>query len=278
MRVSIGNDSCEIAFGTGFILESLSAEPLVYNTEFPARPRENRIPERRRISIEGYIVTFGGTEAARREEMRMRRRLLASISTPDSSFFIRIDDKCASLCDGELVFLRRAPFSGDEREHFTLRAVIKSGYFYGEDITLHPMRNVTGNYFPVSLGENGFVLGQYTGSSVIKVRNDGDVPVGFTAELIPETDTAMLCIKNHTTGKLIMSLRSFSAGDVIYISTHRDDLYMRARRHGKDVNLAGLVTDDSELFLLPRGESVIEVGINEPYTGSLTYREAYTTF
>lgn len=278
MRVSIGNESCEIVFGAGFILESLSAEPLVLGTEYPARPRENRIPERRRISMEGYIVALGGTEAERREEMRMRRRLLASLSAPDGGFFIRIDDKYASLCDGELVFLRSAPFSGDEREHFTLRAVIESGYFYGEEITLSPTRGVAGTHLPASLGEGGLVLGQYTGGSVIRVRNGGDVPVGFTAELIPEADTAMLSIKNHTTGKQIVSLRSFSAGDVIRLSTHRDELYMRARRGGKDVNLAGLVTDDSELFLLPRGESIIELGINEPYTGSLTYREAYTTF
>lgn len=277
MRVSVGNSAVELHFGRGMILSSLEAEPLTFDGKYPAREVWERESNPRLIKLEGYMISSAEAAEDRRREMEQRRRALAGITSPAGTFFIKIDGRRANLSDARLVFKRYAPFSGDEAEHFTLTAVIDGGYFFGDRVTKFPEQTVAGFHFPVS-GAERFTLGEYGSTCAITVKNGGDVPVGFTAELSPESAVTFFTLTDTSTGKFIRLRRSFTSGDVIRISTVKDSLHLRLTRGGKDYNLSGYADGESELFLLPVGETLITVGDGAPFSGTLSYTEAYTTF
>ncbi len=277
MRVSVGNSNLELYFGRGMILSSLEAEPLTFDGKYPARDVWEREPNPRLIKLEGYMISSASSAEDRRAEIERRRRALAGITSPAGTFFIKIDGRRADLSDARLVFKRYAPFSGDEAEHFTLTAVIDGGYFFGDRVTKFPEQTVNGFHFPLS-GEATFTLGEYGSTCCISVLNGGDIPVGFTAELSPESTVPSFTLTDTSTGKRIKIAHSFGSGDVIRISTVKDSLSLRLTRGGKDYNLSGYADGDSEMFLLPVGETVITVGDGAPFSGTLSYTEAYTSF
>ena len=278
MRASIGNDKCEIFFGRGIILEGLEADPVVYGGEFPGRSREGRPPEIRHIAAEGYILSRGCSVEKRRHEIGSRCRALAAVTSPQESFFLKIGDRYADCTDGELSFKRKAPFSGDEAEHFTLRAVIKGGFFHGSTITVPAERKASGFHFPISFTDDSFAFGSYENKSYIQVNNRGDTSVGFTAELCPQTAISSFRLENLKTGKYIACTYDFAAGDVIKISTLLDNLQFKAEAGGSEINLTGYADTGSEFFTLSLGESRLVLEDGAAYTGSLSFRESYISF
>lgn len=276
MRVSIAGDSAELAFGRGMILERIRADALSYGDDFPGRARDELIPEIRRITLEGYLIATGGGAEQRRQETELRRRMLASVTAPGNSFRIRVGDRIAECSAGELVFDRCAPFSGDEAEHFTLRAVIDGGFFRGETVTAVPKLSSSGLTFPL-WAESGITVGEYGSTTVIRVKNGGDVPAGFTAELRPATTVYSFRLEDSVTGKFLSCPHGFGSGDLIRISTLRDSLYFNVLRGGVSVNLTGYTEEGSELFLLPVGETVLTLG-DVSFSGSLSFRESFVTF
>lgn len=278
MRASIGNNKCEIFFGRGIILESLEADPVVYGGEFPGRSREGKSPEIRHIAAEGYILSSGCSAEKRRREIESRRRALSSVTSPQGSFFLKIGDRYADCTDGELSFKRKAPFSGDEAEHFTIRAVIKGGFFHGGTVTVPAERKASGFYFPLSLTDDSFVFGSYEDKSFVQVNNRGDMAVGFNAELCPQTAISSFRLENPETGKYIACTYDFAAGDVIKISTLLDSLQFKAETGGSEINLTGYADAGSEFFTLSPGESRMILNGGAAYTGSLSFKESYISF
>ena len=278
MRVSVGNSECELFFGKGLVLVSLEAEPLVYGGDYPLKSRDNKFPKTRRIRLEGYICAGEVRQDDRCREVELRRVLLSRITSPGKDFFIRIGDRFADATAGELVLKRHTPFSGEETEHFTLTAVIRGGYFRSAMRTVKPRERIIGGLSLPFSTEGATAFGTCDGTSVIGVRNRGDVPVGFVAEFSPQGTVTSFSLRDTSTGKYISCSHSFGTGDVIRISTIRDDLRFSVLRGGKEINLTGYADAGSELFLLSYGDTVLEIGNGAKFTGNLSYREAFVTF
>jgi hypothetical protein len=136
---------------------------------------------------------------------------------------------------------------------------------------------IGGVTFPFS-ATGAAVFGTYNGASVIGVRNRGDVAAGFVAELSPDRTVTSFTLRDSSSGKHISCNHSFGEGDVIRISTVRDDLRFSVVRGGREINLTGFADAGSELFLLPYGDTVLEVGNGARFTGTLSFRESFVTF
>ena len=275
--VSVEKSGQKIIFGRGVILSSLKADPLTYSGDYPALAKEDRTPELRRITLEGYIVSSAATEAERIREIENRRRRLSRITAASESFLIRIGDKYADCSDGELTFDREAPFSGDAAERFRLRAVIDGGFFKKSNKKALAEKLRSGMYFPVSVGED-FTVGKYGGGYAVQTDNGGDVSVGFTAQFVLTGSASSFSLVNGVSGRRISCRYSFLSGDKVLISTKRDELYFVLERGGERINLTGYADEDSELYLLPPKPCELRVEGCSLYSGSVTYNEAFVTF
>ena len=275
--VSVEKSGRKIIFGRGVILSSLKVEPLSYSGDYPALSKEDRTPEKRHVTLEGYIVSSAATELGRIREIENRRRRLSQITAASESFLLRIGDKYADCSDGELVFDREAPFSGDSAERFRLRALIDGGFFKKSSTKALMKKLTDGAYFPVSIGEN-FAVGRYNGIYAVQTDNCGDVPVGFTAQFVLTGSADSFALVNGVSGRRIFCRYNFLSGDKILISTRRDELYFVLERGDEKINLTGFADEDTELYLLPPKPCELRIEGCSLYSGSVTYNEAYVTF
>lgn len=262
--ICLVRDGFELYFGSSVILSSLEAEPLTAES-----------PDSRRITLTGYITADGDDTANCRSDIARLRGLLSKIVCGDGRFCIRIDGKTADLCDGRISFRREAPFSGETAEQFTVSAAIVGGYFHRGLVTVAPVEEADGFRLPATL-EKAF--GTLRGVSHVLAVNGGDSAVPFTAELSPMDTVTSFSLHNLTTGQKLTLAHSFTVGDVICVSTHRDSLQVKLIRGEREYNLTGYATNDSELFLLACGENVIALGNGAPYSGTLSFTERFTSF
>ncbi len=277
IRVSVEKSGRKIIFGREVILSSVKAEPLCYSGDFPALPKEEREPLRRYITLSGYIVSSAETEDERIRRIGNRRRALSRITAAAEHFILRIGDKYAECSDGELVFERESPFSGDAAEKFSLRAVIAGGYFMHSSTKAVVKRLTEGMHFPMHTDAN-FTVGRYTDGYVVETDNSGDVPVGFTAEFVVSGSASSFSLVNGVNGQRISCRYGFESGDRIRISTKRDNLFFLLERGGERINLTGCADEDTRLFLLPAKRCELSVEGCGIYSGSVTYSEAFVTF
>lgn len=277
MEILIGSKDLCMSSGGGVIISSISAAPIVFGKAFPGRSIHERIPETRHITVEGYFLSCAAKDESRTLECERFRSALTAMTVPDADAFIKIGGRTAFLEDCRLTFKRDAPFTGDGAEHFILDAVIAGGFFYGDKTVQSPMQGATGISLPYH-SEGDVSFGILDGKSQIRVNNKGDIPVGFTAELISSGAASYFFINNDVTGQRIRILKSIQANDIIRISSIRDNLCMTLIRGGNEENLTGYATFDSVLFSVPVGESVINIGGGAVYDGTLSFSEAYFWF
>lgn len=273
--ISIGKNDATLYFGEGIVISRLETDSLTYGDGFPGRVLWEKEPLPRKITIEGYMTASADSAEECARELTMRRNLLSHVTSPDESFFVNINGRIAHLRDGRLSFRREAPFNGTEAEHFTLQATIVGGYFTADPITVAAAEEVHGFHFPLS-GE--LITGTHNGTSVVRVNNRGDIPVGFTATFSPVSTVSAFVLECPQTGKRIVIPKDLGSGDALRVSTHRDDLRLQLLRGGRAYDITGSATGESELFLLPRGESELYVGVGSPFEGSITYSEAFVSF
>jgi len=276
MTVSIGNSTAELYFGGGVILTRMEATPLRFGGDVRRR-REYAQPEARRITVEGYLISTAESAKTRRREVKLRRELLSAITSPVGRFRLRVDGRTAELCDGEVTYLREAPHSGDESEHFVLRATFADGYFRGDPVTAVTARSTVGFSLPGYSHARGTVgiLGQ---TRSVRLRNGGDVPAGFVAEFKPTATVPGFRLENAATGEYVACSHSFGTGDSVRVSTVPGDLRFSVIRGGREINLTGFADKGSTLFCLPTGESVLTFGEGTAFDGSVTFRESFVSF
>lgn len=262
-------------FGQGLILSSLEAEGLSYNGDFPANDPVLRSPLPRRVRIEGYIAATAESPEDQLREVTLSRNILSRITSPMGEFILNVDGRIARLSRAETVFKRSAPFSGQSAEHFTVSAVITDGYFTNPSVTSFVQQSVSGFSFPVT-GE--LTAGLMSGSSHIRLRNGGDVPVGFEAELSPLSAVTSFRLECAETAQHITVQKSFIPGDVIRISTLPHSLCIKLVRDGVSEDLTGETELSSELFRLPTGDCTLLVGTDDAYSGTLSFTEAFISF
>lgn len=272
---SIGQNSTVMYFGEGLILSSLTADGLAFYGDYPTRDPRDRSPKPRRLTLEGYIAATAESPEDQGREVTLYRNTLSRITAPHGEFFVNVDGRIAHLSDGSITFKRAAPFSGKSAECFTLTANIIGGYFTGTPTTVHAAEDTDGFHFPLT---EGLTAGVTNGNTAVRLRNGGDIPVGFTAEFSPVSTVHSFSLECVESGKRITAVKDFGSGDLIRISTHRDSLCFQLIRGGNTYDLSGSADGESELFLLPTGDCTLRVGAGDPFEGWLTYTEAFVSF
>ncbi len=233
----------------------------------------------RYVKIGGYLVSSAASAAERTAELRAARRILARISAP-GDFTLRVDGVRVTLTCGELDFERAAPFSGDTAEKFTLRAAVRGGYFYGDEVTHVSVREPSGGVtLPVT-----FTEGEGIGAASLSTReriildNPGDVAAPFTAELRPTGSIGGASIVDRNHGRMIVCTYDFAAGDRIIVSTAPETAGATLIRGSTSVNLAAAFSASTELFSLAVGTSELAFYYKtDPIPATLTYSPMYTS-
>lgn len=233
----------------------------------------------RYVEVSGYLTSSAETPEDGAAELMRMRRLIARITAP-GEFVMRVDGVKTSLSGGELDFVREAPFSGKLCEKFTLRAAMRDGYFHGDERVLYSVRDTAdGTTLPLSLGAGeGVSFGTLAGRERINVRNPGDVSVGFTAELMPESSVDGVGIVDRSHGKMIVCKYSFVAGDRVIVTSTAESVGVKLIRGSSETDLAGAIDSRTKFFFLRPGESVLAFYYNSvPIPAKLTYAPAYTS-
>lgn len=273
--ILIGNGDICISSGGDVIIESVKAEPLVFGEAFPDREIWERTPERRRITVEGYFLSRRKEHGA--EECERFRRAVTAAGVQGTGSYIKIGRRYAYLYDCRLSFERRAPFTGEDAEHFKIDAAVTGGFFRSGERIHSPIQTAEGFSLPY-YSEGDAAFGTLCEKSEVRVHNRGDIPVGFTAELVSLGEAPYFSLRNDVTGQRIRILRSIEKGDIIRISSVRDNLHMSLTREKREENLTGYAAYDSVLFPVPVGESVISIGGGTVYGGTFSFSEAYFWF
>ena len=274
--IYLEKDGIQLYFGGSLILSSLEAEPLSYGEDFGGRPVWERTPMPRGVRIEGYISPHTEEGEDLRMDVKRLRRMLSWIVSPAGDFTLNVDGIRGILKKGKLSIPRKAPFSGECAEQFIIEAELCDGYFHGETVRLSPMEGTAGSVRPLSVPCE---LGSLDGVSSITVNNRGDIPVGFEAVIQSDANIGSFSLVNVTTGQgIYVPSRTIASGDRLKICTRRDSPEFTLVRGGVEHNFTGRCTEDSELFMLPVGESVLVFGDGATFHGELSFDESFVSF
>ena len=246
MTVTISTSAAAVTFGTGgFVLHSFD----------PGAPALTAgVAARRTVSLSAYILAEGETESERAVFLDAARRRVCRIAADSDGFTLTADGRSIRLAaDAAPAFDAKPPFNGADAAFFTLSAHSLSGgaYFAGEERAVSA-RGRTGKFvFPLAVTE-ATVFAVLAASGELRVRNPGDAPAGFVADVTAEG------------GKLTSF--TLSAGERALRCSHvlsdGETLTIDTRAASKDVRAGGVsvladVDWTSDFFSLAPGESTL---------------------
>jgi len=134
---------------------------------------------------------------------------------------------------------------------------------FGQDIAQH-VDNVV---MPFVIPPEGFVVGTLGQRSIVNLTNSGDVACGLRARVEIKGAVTSPSIVNTGTGEFIKLLGSFSAGDVIEIST--EPRAKAVRLNG--VNIMHRLDRASAFFGLAVGENTVRYTADDGYNNMAMY-------
>jgi len=170
----------KLVFGQGgFVLHRL---------EIGAASLEGGRVGRRTAEIAGYILPEGESEAARAAELERCRTLVCRIAADAAGFTLAHGGRQMRLtATGTPEFSSDAPLNGADAAYFTIRArsAEKEGSFAGAAASVSA-RGLDGALcFPLAISSET-VFGVLSHAGEIAIRNEGDMPAGFVAEITAE--------------------------------------------------------------------------------------------
>ena len=207
---------------------------------------------RRRILLTFHLTAESG------EAMEAKKRLLTRVADPTGEFVLGIGEKRILCCaEGTAEFSERPP----DRKGLTVRGSLTllclSPCFYGET----PRRAVYGAYesllsFPVSIPEEGAVMGYMPVGQTLRLTNGGDIAVGMTVTVTAISDCAHFVLSTLDGSESFRFDRALGAGQVLRFATEYGKKSATLTEEGVTRAALQYVDPASVFFLLPPGENL----------------------
>lgn len=132
-------------------------------------------------------------------------------------------------------------------------------YFRAVQSVAAEIHSITNNfYFPLVLPEEGKALGTINPRYSENIKNEGDVPLGFTVEFRVNGDVTRPKIVKTKTLEYLEIDADLQAGDIITICTVDKQKRVTLTRNGLDYNYFNYLTDGSTFFQLEEGDNEMQ--------------------
>lgn len=203
---------------------------------------QSKTVQPRPVTISGIIV--GGDQSARKEA-------LLSVIRPDLTGKLYADDYFLNVhVTGTPVIESRKMFA-----HFQFSVTAPYPYWQKDHAVSHAIVGVEKRFkFPWNISKP-YQFGQLIRKQFVNVRNDGQLPVPFTATFLANNDVANPKITNVATGETMMLNKSMVAGERVVVEITHDRTYVTSSVDG---SIRGALDLDSTLFRLGVGDNVLK--------------------
>ena len=248
-----------VIFGQdGFVLDDYDIRAIgaVHKTyEGYSQNGEYRISsrfQRRQIRLTFHL---NATDA---ETMETKKRHLTRVADPIGEFELCMDKKRILCCaDGTAEFSEQAPYRKGLVVEGSLRLICLSPCFYAET----PRRAVYGAYegqltFPVSLTEEGAIMGYMPAGNTIRLQNDGDVAVGVTVTVTALSDCTCFRMTTLDGEETFLYDRTLAAGQILQFCTEYGKKSATLTDAGTITAALQYVDPSSAFFRLAPGENI----------------------
>lgn len=169
----------------------------------------------RDVSLTGYVL------ASNPEEMNLRKRELYRLLNPLDRFQLIQDGyKLECVAQSTVKFAAKKAQNNAYVAKFILDAWCPDPCFTPVKKARVSIATWTGNFcFPLSIPANGIVMGKRTPSTIINVRNEGDLPTGVILEFTARGQVLNPSILDVNTREYMKVNYTMAAGDTISIDT-----------------------------------------------------------
>lgn len=195
----------------------------------------NSTLEARDVALTGYVL------ADTPEQMRTRKRELYRLLNPLDSFqLIRDGFKLECVARGTVRFGDRRAQNSDSAAKFILEAWCPDPCFTPVSGSRVSIATWTGSFgFPLSIPPEGIVMGMRTPSTMISIRNDGDLPAGILLEFQARGRVVNPSLLNVETREYMRLDHTMEAGEMVRIDTNYGRKAVVSLLGGAEISIMG---------------------------------------
>lgn len=203
---------------------------------------ESKTVQPRPVTISGIIV--GADQAARKSD-------LMSVVRPDLSGKLYADDYCLNVHVTESPVIE----AKEKFAHFQFSITAPYPYWHKETASAMTLSGVQGLFkFPWNMSR-AYKFGELIKTKFMNVRNNGQVPVPFTATFYAQNDVVNPKISDVSTGAELLVNKSMIPGERVVVEISHDRTYVTSSVDG---DIRGALDLDSTLFRLGVGDNVLK--------------------
>lgn len=203
---------------------------------------ESKTVQARPVTISGILV--GANQMARKSE-------LMSIVRPDLSGKLYADDYYLNVHVTETPTIE--PREKFARFQFSLNAPYP--YWQKDNTVSQALSGVQAYFkFPWNMSKP-YRFGQWMATQFMNIRNDGQLPVPFTATFYAKNEVVNPQIIHANTGEILIVNKTMTAGERVVVEITHDRTYVTSSVDG---NIRGALDLDSTLFRLGVGDNVLK--------------------
>lgn len=203
---------------------------------------ESKTVQPRPVTISGIIV--GADQAARKSD-------LVSVVRPDLAGKLYADDYCLNVHVTESPVIE----AKDKFAHFQFSVTAPYPYWHKENASAMTLSGVQGLFkFPWNVSR-AYKFGELIKTKFMNVRNNGQVPVPFTATFYAQNDVVNPKISDVSTGAELLVNKSMIPGERVVVEITHDRTYVTSSVDG---DIRGALDLDSTLFRLGVGDNILK--------------------
>lgn len=231
-------------------MQGLTPPPTTINTAI-AGSIDGSFFNSARVESRNIVITIilaGDIEANRQRLYRIfPRKMPVTVYFKNKNRNVKINGYVEAL-EGDLF---------TKQEQIQISILCPRPYFEGIDSVTNTIGDVLPLFeFPFSIAEDNPVeIGEVSTSPIYTYDNQGDVETGAVFTFTFDGSVTGITLTNYTTTAYIGFNYSFTAGDVLTVSTIQGELYAKLMHNGSEVNLLNYLMSGSTWIKLAVGEN-----------------------
>ncbi len=203
---------------------------------------ESKTVQSRPVTISGIIVGL---------DQDVRKEKLMSVVRPDLTGKFYADDYYLN------VHVTATPTIEPRKKfaHFQFSIDAPYPYWQKDNSVSQALSGIQNHFkFPWNISRS-YRFGEWMATQFMNIRNDGQLPVPFTATFYAKNEVENPKITHASTGETLILNKSMVAGERVVVEITHDRTYVTSSEDG---NIRGALDLDSTLFRLGVGDNVLK--------------------